>query len=481
MQPFPSRPNVVVIQCDQMRRDLIGLYGSTLCKTPTLDQFAQSAVTFMNAYTVTGICTPARASLLTGLYPHTHGMLNNAQQKVCSVKAELGDEFITYSQLFKNAGYQSAYVGKWHVGIQRDPTHYGFDRYIPTNCSRWNREKLRDLNVREECRLPYGVSYGGDPIRMYGTVDSVGKNGSLSDTDEVCEQSCNEIRRMAAESQRSGKPFHIRIDYEGPHGPNYIPPAYAQLYDPNTIPPWANWKDDFEGKPHFLKTLRRMWQVEGLGWDEWAKIVAMYMGEISQIDALFQKTLDVLKEHHLEENTIVVFTADHGDHTGSHGLYNKGIGAYDEVYRIPLLIRFPKGFGKGKRVQSYVRNMDVFATILEAAGIQSPQPHHAKSLIPLVQKDEGSSDVFYEYFGENWGLFVQKVIRNDEFKYVFNVTDTDELYDLKNDPYEMKNLIRDPQYAPVIQKLRNRLLQYMEQTQDSLLWNTKTIFQTETH
>ncbi len=247
-----ASPNVLVIHTDQQRIDTIGAYGSPICQTPHLDRFAESATVFEQAYTVCALCSPARATIYTGLYPHHHGMERN--------EIEFRDDARLISQDFREAGYGCGFVGKWHCGVEHLPRDYGFEGMnVPGygNC----RKTPEYRAYLERTGLP-APKIEADGAGWFNNTVLMGKlTGPVEASVPyfLAEETIATLRRYRAADQ----PFLIFLNFWGPHAPYLPSEPYASLYDPAAIPPWPNFEDSFEGKPTAHRRYRDAFYGEG--------------------------------------------------------------------------------------------------------------------------------------------------------------------------------------------------------------------------
>lgn len=446
-----SRANILLIQSDQHRYDCLGINGHPLIQTPNLDRLAGEGLNFKAAFCPSPLCTPARASLMTGQWPTQHGYITNARTEAFH-PGLVGRP--TFSQALKQAGYYLGYVGKWGVDETRDPTGFGFEDYVPEkNYNAW----------RQQQGLP--------PMPR--------KNGWFGETDEAIhpDQSrlawgATETIRLLEKAGQGDRPFFIRWDPSEPHLPNLVPEPYASLYPAGQISPWPSFPDSLEGKPYIQKQQLRNWGLSGWRWAEWAPIVARYLGQITLLDHQIGRVLAVLAELGLAEETLVIYTSDHGDLCGAHGMIDKHFVMYEDVVRVPLLMRWPGKIGTNQLSEAFICSaLDLAATFCEGAGLEPPSTFKGQSLLPIAcQGVEGSrSDIFASYHGGQFGLYSQRMVRDRRWKYIWNATAEDELYDLETDPGELRNLAQDDQAAPELERLRARLMEWLEATEDRLL------------
>jgi arylsulfatase A-like enzyme len=463
-------PNILMIVSDQERADALGCYGNSICRTPNLDGLADQGVRFETCIAPSPICSPCRASLLTGLYPHGHGILNNTHEPD-AIRRELPPEIPTFSELLRDAGYRLGYVGKWHIG-QSGPESRGFHDVVTSDDIVASIGEESIVEGEPSLREPVFARYPRGRLLIAG-IDPrpVAETGTHHDVDAAI----NLLERYA----RLDVPFLLRVDFEGPHHPYMPPQRYADMYDPASIPPWPNFDEDLTGKPAAQRRLLEQRGVAGWGWSEWQPVVARYFGFVSFIDAEVGRVLEAIDRLHLAEDTVVIHTADHGDMTGSHGgQFNKGPLMYDEVGRVPLIVRNPRTPVSGA-CRAPVGSLALMPTILDLAGLTPPAGLHVESLLPGIVDPAWHpvDDAAYaEYHGEEWGLYSQRMIRTSRAKYVYSPHGLDELYDLSADPHERVNRIDDPAHGRLLVELRARLREWMLRTNDPLgLWASRIL------
>lgn len=453
------RPNILHIMVDQMRFDMVGVNGSPICRTPTLDRLAQEGINYSEAYTPAGICSPARASMVTGRYPHNNGIYNNCSQGE-TIREELPAEEITYSELLNEAGYRLGHVGKWHIGRAHGPKSRGFHDVGAESIADYRRQLGLPVKPPTPPDALY-ANYPNDEFIISGTEQlPVEGNQMYYFTEEGI--------RLLREYQ-DHQPFYLRVDYNGPHHPYVIPEPWASLYDPDEIPPWPNFYDTFENKPqvHLRHKFHR--GVQDFTWEDWQPAVAKYFGYISYLDDLFAKLLQSLDDLGIRDNTLVIYNTDHGDFTGGHGQFNKGPLLYQEVYHIPLIMRWPALIPAGTSTAKFTSLIDIMPTILRAANLPVPDNLDGAALQPLWHDPQHNSwrEVLgCEFHGDEVGLFSSRLIRYKQFKYVYNPHAIDELYDLEREPHELENRCDDPEYQEVRHELQRRLMAWMNETQD---------------
>ena len=464
------RPNVLLVLTDQERHDLVDPHGLPV-ETDAIDGLAADGVRFSHAFTPISICSSARASLLTGLYPHNHGVLNNVHEPD-AVQENLGTAGPDFGTALREAGYRNAYVGKWHVGRTATPADFGFD-YVGGSDDHHDdhltaglESYQRDYGVDPESVEPRDPVYAtfGDSRELLG--------GTLPIPAEATRSAFNAeltVRRLDGLADGEA-PFFHRVDFQGPHHPYLVPEPYASMYDPDSLAPWPSDAETFEGKPQVQENYRDYRGVEALSRAEWDRLRALYLGFMHHIDDQIARVLAKLDALGVAQETLVVHASDHGDFTGGHRQWNKGPFMYDDTYRIPLVVRGPGVAGEGRVCDDLVSLMDLMPTFLEAADVPVPPNIDARSLWPALRNDdrEPREAVFGEYHGDEMGLYSQRMVRTERYKYVFNAPDTDELYDLGADPGELQNLIDHDDYRDIRSRLRERLAEWLRATDDPI-------------
>ncbi len=472
-----AQPNILFIFTDQHRLSAVGCYGDTPCKTPNIDRLAAQGVRFETAYTVCPVCSPARGTIMTGLYPHSHGICSNVHNLGSSVH-ELTDNPDLLSRRLENLGYQCGYSGKWHLGHgsenvfgtdctpslpkdvgftgQNFPGHGGGGFLYPEYQDYLKKHGFEHKVIEPEDR---------ERVMLYGLLDGPEESTVPYFLTE------NTIGLMD-EFQKSGEPFFIWHNFWGPHSPYYCPEEFYEIYRNIEIPEWENyrWESRKINRPHQVKIHP---SAENLTWEDWAEGIRYYYAFATLIDRQIGRMLDHLEETGLAENTIVIFSSDHGETLGSHGgLTDKGWHHFEEIQRIPFIIRTPEKYNLKGVVPGAVRNewlslADVYPTVLEFAGDDGTgRPNHGCSIVPLLRGEpvEWRNKVFVEFYGVN-GLATSMVsVRAGNLKYGWNCSNRDELYDLDKDPFEMNNLIDDPAYADDVEKLRKDIHVWMQET-----------------
>lgn len=442
-----TRPNILILSTDQQRYDTLGFTGNPLIRTPNIDSLADTGKSFSHAFSPCPLCCPARQTFLTGVMPAIHG--GHWNYGITSrIKGLKPDEFPTWTQLLKDAGYNTGYVGKWHVDPVADPTDFGYDRYVKQMPTPKSQQAVK-FDVANE--ISESEPMGGMPPGMYDTAP----------VDETAtHKMADETVRMIEDFARRGEPWHVRLDYSQPHLPCVPAEPFASMYAPQDIPQWGNFPDELSGKPYIQRRQLESWNLTHWGRRQWSEYLSGYYGIISQYDDAYGRILETLDRLGLFENTMIVYTTDHGDAAGSHGMMDKHYVMYEEEVRVPLVVRWDGVVSPASTTEAFVSNyLDLGPTILDAVGLEIPEGFQGVSVMPELRGATGQASerdlIFSEYNGQQFGLYTQRMVRDRRFKYVWNPTDVDELYDLENDPWEMVNLAESR--TDVIARYRRRL------------------------
>ena len=459
------RPNILHIQSDQQQWATIA--GRSQCRTPNLNRLASQGMLFERSYTPSAVCCPSRAMTLSGAY-HWHNGVYNQIHSSPSVKRDLDADVVLYSQRVRDAGYRLGYVGKWHCSWVRTPADFGFHELADVaGCDRRALQKL-NLNPdqaprsKEKLRSVQTRMFswpGSQPFVMWGH-----REGSEEATPEAYRTEC--AVRMMRRFARGTQPWHLEVHYIEPHDP-YMPlKKYLDRYDPRAIPVAKSFDERFENKPGLHRRESESWgQVTE---EDFRQSRAHYYAYVEQLDAQIGRLLTTLDESGQADNTLVVFTTDHGDTVGAHRMWIKGWIPYEECYRIPLIVRWPGRVQAGTRCDHLVQLQDLAHTYVEAAGARSLPYPDGRSLVQLLdkpQRTDWSDDILCAYYGGEF-LYTQRIAINRRYKYVFNGFDFDELYDLEADPAELRNVVGVPSYRAQADDMRARLYELMNRFED---------------
>ncbi|MES9604047.1 sulfatase-like hydrolase/transferase [Actinomadura sp. NPDC000929] len=452
---MPPR-NVLILMTDQHRVDTLGCYGNPVVRTPALDGLAAEGTRFDRFYTPTAICTPARASLFTGTHPFRHGLLVNPERNG-GAKDEVDDDFPTLVRPLLGAGYNVGHVGKWHIGRERGPEYYGMDgEHLPGALNPFHHPSYQAW-LKDNGHPPFKVRdavFGkapNDSGRGHLIAGRLEQPAEATVERFLADRTIELIDRYADD----GRPFALTCSWYGPHLPYLLPDAYYDLYDPADVPLPASMAETFAGKPDVQRRYAEYWSADHFDADAWRKLIAVYWGYVTMIDEQAGRILDRLRERGLWDDTAVVFTADHGEFTGAHRLNDKGPAMYEDIYRIPGIIRVPGA--PVRAVDEFATLIDLHPTILDLAGLPPGDPCDGRSLLPLIRgEDDPRPEVVAEFHGHHFP-YSQRMIRDRRHKLVFNPESVHELYDLEDDPHELRNVYSAPAYADVRRDMTGRL------------------------
>ncbi len=463
--------NVLFLMTDQHRVDTLGCYGNERIATPNLDRLAAAGTRFDRWYTPTAICTPARASLLTGQAPFRHRLLANAERNVGYLEDLPADTF-SFSRALRERGYNCGLIGKWHTGTRLTAADFGFDGPElpgwhnpvdhPDYLAYLAERNLPPHKITDEMRgmMPNGRPGNLLAARLQQPVEATFEAYLAIRTIELLE-------RYAADHDADGRPFYLALNFFGPHLPYVLPDHYFDLYDPAEIELPASAAETFVGKPPVQRNYSAHWAFDTMATEDSRKLIAAYWGYVTMIDEQLGRVLDAVDRLGLADDTAVFFTADHGEFTGAHRLHDKGPAMYEDIYRTPGLIKIPGG-PAGQVRDEFVSLTDCTATILELTGCDPAPAVDSRSLVPLVQGATPAWDehIVCEFHGHHFP-YPQRMLRTARYKLVINPDSVNELYDLATDPDELANRHEDPAFTELRAELTGRLYRLLRDRGDN--------------
>lgn len=442
-----SRPNIIMIMTDTQATNMVGCYTGLPLGTDNIDRLAASGVMFGSAYTTCPVCTPARSGLFTGIYSSQSGAWTN--------NIALGANMRTMGAYFKAAGYRTAFIGKWHLD--------GHDYFGTGQCPpEWEDAYWFDGKRYLDGMTDTQISLWRNGLN---SADDLRRNGIGAEF--TWAHGITERAKAFLKSTEDGDaPYLLVVSYDEPHHPFTCPPDYVERWAGFAYPLGARAGDTLAGKPEH----QRLW-AEAMPAPVGADGCYRHPMYFACNDFVDDKIGEVITAG--GDDAWVVYTSDHGEMMGAHRLVSKGSAAYDDITRIPLILRPPVAEAVPTRIDTPVSHIDILPTLLDIAGIDAPPALHGDSLVPLATgKTRAHADVLiefnrYEIEHDSFGGFIpMRALVTDDFKLVVNLFDTDEFYDRKNDPDEMVNLIDAPQFAAVRDALHDRLLARMEAIRD---------------
>jgi len=437
----PPARNVILVLSDDHRYDFMGFHPGApeWLETPAMDYLAQHGAHLANAFVTTSLCSPVRASILTGQYMHRHGIVDNQRPEPPGT--------VFFPQFLQEAGVSTAMVGKWHMGHSNDDARPGFDHW---------------------------VSFPGQGVYQNPTINFNGERRAMEGYD--ADILTTEALRWLEKDRPKNKPFYLHLAFKAPHYPFEPAPRHKGRYAGKPIPypeTMARTEHNYRSQPRWVRERRN--SIHGIdhmetgrfdkdpvpNFEEW---YYSYCESIHTIDENLGRVIAFLKESGLAENTLLVYTSDGGFHMGEHGFYDKRA-AFEPSIRIPMLAWAPGLIAPGTRVDNMVQNIDIAPTVMDV--MKRPVPTTAEwagsSFLPLLAGREipWRDYILYEYHWE-WNFPATPTllaIRTDRYKYVYyhGTWDIDSFHDLMTDPHERHNLIEVPSYQEKITELRNTL------------------------
>jgi arylsulfatase A-like enzyme len=473
-----SKPNILWITGEGVPVNALSCYGSKLIDTPHIDRIAKEGMRFDNSFVTNALCAPSRATLLTGKYNHLNGMISNPRATTAGMThATFDASQETLPKIMKRNGYQTGMVGKWH--LPANPGETGFDYFV----------------FKHGAGGPYYKSdnYLRNPSMGSNVVEEKNYPGYI--TDNMTDFTIEGIKQFK-------EPFFMMLQFFNDHRPFNPPHKYEHIYDNVRIPePATFWDDysmraapareakmriaempDFHPPEDLTYRQRQQWNYQ--------KFMAHFLGTLRSQDDNMGRLLDYLDKSGLAENTIVVYTSDHGFFLGDHGWFDKRF-MYEQAIRVPWMIRYPGHVKAGSVSKDWVVNIDNAPTVLDLAGLPVPDDMQGKSVAPLLQGSappDWQTSFYYHYYEfapPHWVL-PHYGIRTNRYKLISYYTVNEwELFDLEKDPDEMENLFEwsgfkvHPAYESVANDLVTQLKQLREKYKDTTgadvkLWPTKS-------
>ncbi len=441
LTPAWARPkNVVFILSDDHRYDFMGFMEQApeFLETPNLDRIANEGMHLSNAFVTTSLCSPSRASILTGRYAHNHRIVDNT--------SPIPEGTVFFPSYLQKAGYATGFIGKWHMGEESHTPRPGFDRWI----------SFKGQGVYYDPEL----NFDGQTKKVKGYI-----------TDLLTDYAVDFIKEREADE----KPFFLYLSHKAVHSEFQPAPRHKGRYAQVKLPFPKSMDDterNYQGKPHWVKAQRQGWHGVDYPYHgslDLEQVYRNYCESLLAVDDSVGRVIDQLRKSGKLEDTLVIYMGDNGFMLGEHGLIDKRQ-AYEESMRVPMLAYAPGFIKGGQRAEGLVRNIDIAPTVLELLNVTAPDNIDGHSFLGLLQgqKPATDNDFLYEYYWEHAFPHTPTVfaLRGDRFKYIYyhGVWDTEELYDLESDPKEMHNLVEVPYFEETLKEMRQRLWDRLEQT-----------------
>ena len=481
-----SKPNLLFIFTDQQRYDTLGSYGADWVSAPNLDRLAAESSVFENAYVSQPVCTPARSTIMTGLYPHTSGQTLNA--------VPLRDDTLTIAEMVDD-GYVCGNYGKWGLGDDPVPQH-GFDEWLSVQDSTRSQYSRTEYLDQYSDFHQYLTAHGYEPDmelvdgRVFSAEFCAGLPGEHSMSTFLADAAVRFIHANRT-------PFMLFVSLIDPHSP-YMGPMDG-LYDPQEIPVGPAFLREPEDAPLIVKLraerdMNRTIQGYDLRTEAgWRGLRSAYFGMVTFLDGAVGRMLDALEEAGRADDTIVVFTSDHGDMLGDHRVMAKRF-MYEASARVPLMVRVPWLQPEGRRIPGNISHVDLVPTLLDLMGQSVPKHLQGQSRAAVLRGEESldGNDVFVQHNGAPvelaWGpdrrtvrdegvqgndeinrlneLPWRSLVTADRWKLNLCPGDRSQLFDLNTDPHELNNLFDHPEHRDRIRTMAARIRQWQDETGD---------------
>jgi arylsulfatase A-like enzyme len=453
---------------DQQRWDTV--CNRSGCNTPNMNRVASEGVSFSRSYTPVSLCCPARAMLLTGAYGWHNGVYNQIHVPERMTNG-IHDDAVTYASRLGSVGYRTGYVGKWHAHWTKGPLDFGYNRASAP--SSYGGAATARSNFRPDDLYAHRAAAFPNTICNRRTIHWPG-GGDWPAWQEV--EGPHEGRHVAFVADRGislleelsdgQNPWLLEVHWPEPHDPYSPHVDFASRYDWRDIELPATWREEFSDKPGM--NAREASSYNALSEEDVRQAIAHYWAYAEELDHHLGRVLDALDQSGAAEDTLVVITTDHGDLLGDHHMFIKGWMPYEETHRIPMIARRPGTIPRGIDATQLVQLHDLAHTFCDIAGADPLPFDDGISLDATLRDPENEVSreaILNTYYGGEF-LYTQRILITDRYKYVFNGFDTDELYDLIDDPRETRNRISDPQFGEIANRLRIALRERMQRFGD---------------
>ena len=429
-----SRKHVLVLMCDQMRADRMGVVDP-MAHTPTLDALCADGVHCTQAFSNHPQCSPARACVMSGQYSHEVGVV--ALKGFDNCHSVINTDQVLLAKTFRDNGYRTVYFGKCHLNQNKEDL--GFDEGLITD----------GLKVDDEEAEHRGIGYVHPSLR----------------SDYVAYQEC---MKFLETFEDDGRPLFLYFSTNLPHPPFFTCPKYIDKFPKDKLQLPNSRSEDFATKPSFVSEHSKT-RHGGFDEDEVRTELAQYYSMMSEMDEQFGDIIGQFKRHGLWDETVVSMFADHGDMMGGHNLRLKGTLPYDDILQIPMIWRFPRNEHGGTTSAHTLDQVHIPATLIKAAGLELPAAYrHGDQIDGICNPDSTDKTLYFEHFAAYWGTHPFKGLRNKEWKYICYYGDEAplaELYDLSNDPMELNNIASDPAQSERIAAFSKQVEAWWDDTQ----------------
>lgn len=423
-----KKPNLLIIHTDQQNQWTLSAYGGKTVNTPNIDSIGQEGAIFSHFFTNSAVCTPSRGCFITGRYPHCNGAYTN--------DIELNRDQTTLAHVLSQNGYDTGYIGKWHLDGPDKPGWVNPARSMGFEDSRlmFNRGHWKSIFEKTEEERPVLSEDMGDE--------------NTYTTDWLTTKAIDFMGR------KRNNPFFLMLSIPDPHGPVDVRPPYDKMYNPEDMPLSETFYEE-----NTLSWVKETWKnkKERISEQKIRGKMAQYCGEVKCIDYNTGKILDFMSEHGMLDDTVIVYTTDHGDYWGEHGIRTSKNQLYETVYRIPLLIRWPKKIKKGTVVNRVFSTVDFQRTILGLMDIEPCGAEQGRDGSPVLQGEdiEWKDEAFIHHSSlKRAGIFTP------EYELAVLKEGDHILFDRINDPLQINNLFNRPEYRDIVRNLTKRVIEH---------------------
>jgi arylsulfatase A-like enzyme len=453
-QQKDKRPNIVLVVLDSIP-NLVMKPGHP-CLTPNIDKLASEGLRLHRFYSPNPACCPARATIMTGTYPSKHHINGFVHKPMGQWRTPvLNKNLKMWSQNVLDAGYKTAYFGKWHVVKDDKPKSFGFQEYF--------KDYYRPLENNEQ--IPGTQVYLTRPGYKLRLLAAVGK-----ESDNVSHPAFDNTVKFINSNAKKGQPFCYVCSTKEPHLPAVPPKKFYDMYDAKNIRLSPSFNSDLDGKSDYTKRARRV--LEGLSEDDWRQITACYYAEITFLDSEIGRIVKALKDAGVYENTTIIVTADHGTMNGGHGMLSHlGSTPYEEVYNVPFVISGPGVKKQGENYETVASLVDLAPTLVDLCGAKPLRQAQGRSMRPILQgraNKEDWQDAWAEHDSTVF-LYTQRIIWHGPWKYIYAPGGCEELYNLTEDPYEQHNLAYKGQYRDELEDMVKRMWRKIYDVDDKIM------------
>lgn len=464
---MPNRPNILLFLTDAMQAETVR--ADHQCLTPNFEKLADRGLSLTQAHTTCPTCSPARASLMTGLLPHNHGVLeveHGRDPDQCVLRTDKPH----FAQRLSEAGYTTGYFGKWHIERTGKLEDFGWQQHAVKGS-----EHVKHLGkgTASPESMPLDESLTGwlegppgyNRILHFGVTET-------EPNERYPGISVTQALEFLDQRQNEPNPWCCCVSFSEPNEALIVSRRVWEMYDGNEIELPANLRDDFHDRPNLYRREQQI--AAGLSEDHWRAARRCYYGRITELDEQLARLTEFLEQTGQLENTVIVMLSDHGRYVGGHGFDAHNFGPFEEIYRIPLVFSGP-GIAEGQECSAQVGIADLCPTLLELTGCDSIKTADSQSFASLLSEPNDENPDFQtgyaEYHGTRFPL-AQRILWEGPWKFVFNGFDFDELYNLDDDPHEMKNLAGLAEYQDRCAEMMGKIWQKIRDTGDRALWES---------